>query len=410
MSSRIPQHEYFKNKWCLPSSSVSHHGNSGWTVCGHSKALERTGFILSGPAVTILLDAGVDLANSSAPDIVLITHTHIDHCNALPMLVRHDPRPGNLTHIFVPHLVLNRLREFVQLSFSVKVNEGEELPERYCTPPREMIDNGEPVFAPWEEHTRRWRPVSPGLSIPVALGKAGKQIITVQTVQLFHNRCSSIGYILSERKSKMRPELEGGTKQQTTANVLAAKKRGEQISLNTDIVFFAFICDTSIEAVSGVDASRPQAKLILSSPVVMIECTYLEPEMEGEALKRGHICWSQLCAVVRPIFTDPDRCGKFTVALMHFSLRYSDEDILTFFLDAQRNGMGTVVARKTNGVGAGVGVATAAAAATTEKERQQQEQQLTTAPATACNLVLFLDSGVEEIWYNDCCMLPTTDT
>jgi Cft2 family RNA processing exonuclease len=37
-----------------------------------------------------MLDAGIDVPNFSPPDVIFVTHTHIDHCNALPMLVRHS--------------------------------------------------------------------------------------------------------------------------------------------------------------------------------------------------------------------------------------------------------------------------------------------------------------------------------
>ena len=64
-----------------------------WTLSGHSRALERTGFFLEEPK--IFLDAGVpwkgtDNGNSNA---VLVTHTHVDHINALQ--VRTDQYLGS---------------------------------------------------------------------------------------------------------------------------------------------------------------------------------------------------------------------------------------------------------------------------------------------------------------------------
>jgi len=52
MSSTLPQFQYFKERWKVPLSG-------GWVLSGHSRALERTGFLLSAGPLTLVLDAGV---------------------------------------------------------------------------------------------------------------------------------------------------------------------------------------------------------------------------------------------------------------------------------------------------------------------------------------------------------------
>lgn len=385
MSSSLPQCRYFDLSYRLPSASE-------WTLSGHSRALERTGFILSGPA-TLLLDAGIDVPNSSAPDMILITHTHIDHCNALPMLARHE-RPGRPTHIFAPSKVINRLREFVQLSFSVKVDYDKEVPPHYCTPARVYADDGEPVFEDWEAHSRRWRPVAAGLTIPVGTGKGNKQIIVVQTVLLFHNKCSTVGYIISERRSKVRQDLEGRDKKETAANVMLAKSRGELVKVDVDRPIMAFICDTTIDAIT----TGPHAHLILSTPVVAIECTYLDAAMELEATSRGHICWSQLC----PIAAAKLSCLTdlpFSLILMHFSLRYSDSDILAFFTNPELNGLGEVSMRRTNGTVISSSSIPALESTDMVCEPQKSASSCDSIHPGPCHVLLWLDSGLEEIWF-----------
>jgi len=81
----FPQEAYYSNSYVLPTSNPNQ-----WTISGHSRAMERTGFLLSGQGVKIMLDAGVDMPNIFTPiDAIFVTHAHIDHINALPMLMRH---------------------------------------------------------------------------------------------------------------------------------------------------------------------------------------------------------------------------------------------------------------------------------------------------------------------------------
>ena len=55
---------------------------NGWTLQGHSRAGERTGFWLS--PLNILLDAGLE--TKKRPNAVLITHKHFDHLYNLPLI------------------------------------------------------------------------------------------------------------------------------------------------------------------------------------------------------------------------------------------------------------------------------------------------------------------------------------
>ena len=50
MSSTLPQSAYFKESFTLPGTQ--------WRLSGHSRAMERTGFLLQGGGARFLLDAG----------------------------------------------------------------------------------------------------------------------------------------------------------------------------------------------------------------------------------------------------------------------------------------------------------------------------------------------------------------
>jgi len=122
----LPQCGYFSSLYRIPGTD--------WTITGHSRALERTGFWI--PELRVLLDAGVDLPTNAGPSplAICITHGHIDHCNALPMLLRHT-QEDTPTQILAHCKIVHRLRSFAQLSWAVKVDIDEELPELYAPPP-----------------------------------------------------------------------------------------------------------------------------------------------------------------------------------------------------------------------------------------------------------------------------------
>lgn len=75
-----PQAGMWRHRWRIP-------GTKSWTLTGHSRSMERSGFMLE--ELKIMFDAGVATKDlSPALDAILLTHGHIDHINALPMLLR----------------------------------------------------------------------------------------------------------------------------------------------------------------------------------------------------------------------------------------------------------------------------------------------------------------------------------
>jgi hypothetical protein len=178
-------------------------------------------------------------------------------------------------------------------------------------------------------------------------------------------------------------EKECTNKKEIGKKIQLAKASGETIDYVVDIPICAFICDTTAAALSyGAHASA-----ILASPVIIIECTYLEESFTAEANRKGHIVWTGddgLCAIVRErlmcqmeeftnnrrekssslkkpkqthqqssttsssstITDDADttqsKSGMIptTFVLIHFSfLRYTDREIRDFFSDASLAGL-----------------------------------------------------------------------
>eukprot|EP01063_Lacrimia_lanifica_P031513 TRINITY_DN520_c0_g1_i11.p1 TRINITY_DN520_c0_g1~~TRINITY_DN520_c0_g1_i11.p1 ORF type:complete len:382 (+),score=122.13 TRINITY_DN520_c0_g1_i11:49-1194(+) len=330
----LPQYRYFVPEFRIPGTE--------WTVAGHSRSLERTGFWI--PQLRCMFDAGVDLPTGSGarPLVVFVTHGHIDHCNALPMLLRHREHGVDApTQVFAPAPIVHRLRSFCQLSWAVKCDIDKDLPEHYGPPP-EAEANPEPG-ALLDAGSTQWRACAAGAAYPVALGKKGKEAYEVHTLRLYHKMTTSVGYLLAKPAhtvQRLRPDLLGADKRATGANVKAARARGEEINVDVAVpeaLHFAFVLDTTIAAFEAASAT---AAKILACPVIMTECTFLEDAMKDEAAKRGHTAWGELAPyVARAVRAREGGAAPQTWILVHFSLRYSDGDIDAFFHDAEASGL-----------------------------------------------------------------------
>ena len=360
MSSTLPQFEYFKQRWVVPYA--------GWTLTGHSRAMERTGFVLH--EIGVVLDAGVDLPLQSSlagsgPRAIFVSHGHIDHMNALPALLRHTGGDAPPTHVFAPAPIMHRLRQFCQLSWAVKVDAGDELPEEYAPPP-EADEHAEPG-ARLQQGPACWRPVIGGQELQVGVGKKGTTPLLVRTTQLWH-RATSIGYVLAEpahTTRKLRAGLVGADKHATAANVKGAQARGETVHEEVRVAerpLLAFVTDTTVQALAH---DRAVGGPILSCPTVMIECTYLEENKRSEAERRGHVHWPGLRPYVR---AQREMARQTTWVLIHFSLRYPDEEVCAFFRDTERSGV--------------------------ILEEGEGGEDRTRPP----DLVLWLDTGVVQLW------------
>lgn len=327
----LPQYGYFRASYSIPGTD--------WQITGHSRSMERTGFWI--PQLSVVLDAGVDLPPGAGclPKAILVTHGHSDHCHALPMLMRHCTSEDSPTSVLAPAPIIHRLRSFVQLSFAVKVDIEDELPIEYA-PPHDSESSPEPgsILRPEGDLLCRaiWRPCDATTSMTLGVGKKAKTPLAVQCLQLFHRRCSTVGYRLavpSQIVKKVRPDLVGSTKQETGQNVQAARARGEAFQIQVvepEQPKFAFVLDTQIEALMEDESST--AAQILECPVVMIECTYLEESFLQEARKRAHVCWCELLPFVAQSVQRRKEEGVFkTWILVHFSLRYLDPQIVEFF-------------------------------------------------------------------------------
>lgn len=188
--------------------------------------------------------------------------THIDHINALPMLLRTPSDPA----VFVPREHLNEVREFTRMSWGIK---GEDGTERAGT----RIDVAVPAvaadIASAEEAGTRdvvpdaaashgalgrlWVAAVAGMRVRLP----GKSNIVCECIRCFHT-LADVGYVLSETAielcgvdsasqrefDRLKESAKLGDKK-AGREIGVMRKRGELQTVERLVPKLAFLCDTT---------------------------------------------------------------------------------------------------------------------------------------------------------------------
>jgi len=229
----------------------------------------------------LYFDAG--LAPPVDARTVCVTHCHPDHSKALPEFVAGLRRRGRpFPTVYVPIESVERFDAFLDASFRLG-SHGDENGALRCTG------------------------VAPGDVLPLPNG--------------YHVRCYDLhhgvptrGYGLCQSRRRLLPELAGRSPAE-----LAALGRRADIMQNHQVKIVAYVCDTSVR----VFETAPE---LLEYATVVVECTFLK----RESARREHVHWAELEPIVlaHPLV-------RFV--LIHFSARYTAEDLAEFALGVPEN-------------------------------------------------------------------------
>jgi ribonuclease Z len=113
----------------------------------------------------------------------------------------------------------------------------------------------------------------------------------------------SLGFVLIERRSKLRPDLVGLPQEQ----LVELKKRGENITQTLEIPLICYTGDT----MWGPHFERPD---VLNAKVLITECTFLEPGHRNKAAIGKHLHLSDVVALLK-------KSQAEAVVLVHLSRR-----------------------------------------------------------------------------------------
>ena len=270
--------------WTLPGTEI--------TVSGYSRAGDKTYFDV--PRLRLGLDAG--LVEGRRPETVLLTHTHLDHVKDLDYLA---VRPGG-ADLYVPADALAHVHAYLRATTEVN-----------------QVAAYDEALAP----AARIHGVRPGDEFPI--GRRGAHTVRVLPTR---HKVPSVGYLVSEHGKELLPDLAAARttlSQAEFGQLMAARRRaGEPVERQVTRPLFAYLGDTHASALAGAD-------WLAGVPVVITECTFLDEGERERADRVGHTLWADL----RPVVAAHPAT---TFVLTHFSLRYSDREVLAFFEREQR--------------------------------------------------------------------------
>jgi ribonuclease Z len=273
---------HWKQSWKIPHTS--------WKVRGYSRAAYRTGFYIE--ELNILLDAGGQCYNNAKN--IFVTHTHGDHIASLPFsLINPDFNSKEFVKpiIYGPAQAKEYIKNYITALFTTNA----------------MCDSESLINQVTETYEYKGYDQQTVDRINI------KNTDYDMNIFICDHGIPTISYGFTSISNKLKKEFIG----KPGIEIKKLRQSGVKITDEVPTKKFAYICDTSIKILE----MHPD---ILDYPVVFIECTFLYHDELENAAKTKHIHWYQLRDYVR----------KYTntiFVLIHFSLRYSDEEILEFF-------------------------------------------------------------------------------
>jgi ribonuclease Z len=246
----------------------------GLTIEGYSRAAVQSYWRIA--ELKLMFDLGGSPWSFMGTQTVFVTHAHLDHLAAIPVYVAR--------------------RRMMKM----------EPPTIYL--PAYAVENVERLLHVWQRLDRgrmlcNLKGVEPGDEIELSREHVVTTFATKHTVP-------SVGYVVWDRRKKLRPSLQGLTGDQIRDLRLA----GEEV---TQEVRVPLVCYTGDTAPDGLDGYPP----VYESQVLITEMTFFRPEHRKEKIhKFGH-------THIDDLIERADRFKNELIILAHFSTRYQDEQV-----------------------------------------------------------------------------------
>ena len=284
-------------RWVAPT-----HARDSLSIVGLGRSADASCYYL--PEWGLVLDAGL-ATKAFTPRCVLLSHGHRDHTQALPVLARPAPFAKQRKHppkVLLPTELEPLVRSFL-LSESV-LNFGHA----------QTASENEKALGQLDLHG-----VADGdiVELP-AHAHAGKRSLSVEVFAAPHKEMPSVAFGIFRNVKKLKPQYAD---QADRIGDLMRQQPGLQVSELVQERMLFYSGDTTI------DLLRERAEEILPYPYIIHEVTFLGPpsaELDEYARKRGHTHYAQ----IHPFIA---KAPHSIFILVHWSIRYSRQDVETFF-------------------------------------------------------------------------------
>ena len=157
-------------------------------------------------------------------------------------------------------------------------------------------------------------PLQPGSTVPLPR-LPPPQSYTATAFACDHT-VPCLGYLFSAVTPKLKPEYRSLSGPQLRA---LREDKGVELTAPVSTPVFAFLGDTTASTLAAAPSWLEQGV-----KVVITECSFLLEEHRTQAERTRHTIWADLEPVVR-------RWPGTVFVLMHFSMRYSDDEVRRFF-------------------------------------------------------------------------------
>lgn len=255
----------------LPVRSVVH---KGLTIEGYSRAAVQSYWRI--PELKLGFDLGASPWAFMGTQTMFVTHAHLDHLAAIPVYVAR--------------------RRMMKM----------DPPTIYL--PEETVDNVRRMLLAWQRLDRGRMNcdligVKPGDEIQLSREHVVTAFATKHTVP-------SVGYIVWDRRKKLRPDLAGLSGDQIRDRRLA----GEEVTQEVRVPLVCYVGDS---APAGLDNDPA----LYEAQVLITEMTFFRPEHRKEKIhKFGH-------THIDDLIERADRFKNELIILAHFSTRYQDKQV-----------------------------------------------------------------------------------
>lgn len=245
----------------------------GFQLIGHSLAGEET--FVAVPELDVVFDIGRCPREALSVNHCALSHGHMDHANGIAYYASQRNFVGQVEPTLLCH-------------------------HRLVQPLHDLLD----VWARIEGHRAPCRivPLEPGAEHPI------RKDLVLRAFAVNHH-AHALGYCLIERRRKLKPEFlaEDGQPRLTGPQLVELKQQGVEITTELEIPLVAYCGDTAMGSFAQLDFVR-QARVLL------VECTFFEPDHIRRARQGRHLHVVDMPALLEPVTSE-------AVVLLHLTRR-----------------------------------------------------------------------------------------